>query len=253
MQVMKKTFVYALLAFILVCSFSSITHAQTACSASSVTTDSCYEHACTGQSSEDSPSCNAYAASVVNRDDGGDATCVSITTSNEGTCCPDDGSDLSPMCVAYNDYTPADVQDANGGAAGLPASTATAGAAQNTSVPHANGGAAGLPASTATAGAAQNTSVPLNIHLNNPLSGGGVSTIPDAINKILSIVIRIALPLIIVFFIWSGLSFIFARGNPEKVKAAKNMFLYTVIGTLLILGAWVITNAIIGTVNAIIS
>jgi hypothetical protein len=226
MQVMKKTFVYALLAFILVCSFSSITHAQTACSASSVTTDSCYEHACTGQSSEDSPSCNAYAASVVNRDDGGDATCVSITTSNEGTCCPDDGSDLSPMCVAYNDYTPADVQDANGGAAGL-------------------------PASTATAGAAQNTSVPLNIHLNNPLSG--VSTIPDAINKILSIVIRIALPLIIVFFIWSGLSFIFARGNPEKVKAAKNMFLYTVIGTLLILGAWVITNAIIGTVNAIIS
>jgi len=90
---------------------------------------------------------------------------------------------------------------------------------------------------------------PLNIHLNNPLS---VSTIGDAINLFLSVIIRVALPLIILFFIWSGLSFIFARGNPEKVKVAKNMFFYTVIGTLLILGAWVITNAIIGTVNSII-
>jgi hypothetical protein len=31
------------------------------------------------------------------------------------------------------------------------------------------------------------------------------------------------------------------------------MFLYTIIGTLLILGAWAITNAIIGTVNTITS
>ena len=91
----------------------------------------------------------------------------------------------------------------------------------------------------------------LNIHLQNPLSG--VSTIPDAINKILSVVIRVALPLIIIMFIWSGLTFIMARGNPTEIGKAKNIFLYTVIGTLLILGAWVITNAIIGTVNAIIS
>jgi hypothetical protein len=90
---------------------------------------------------------------------------------------------------------------------------------------------------------------PLDIHLNNPLSG--ISTIPDAINKILSVVIRIALPLIILMFIWSGLTFIFARGKPDDITRAKNMFLYTIIGTLLILGAWTITNAIIGTVNAI--
>ena len=64
---------------------------------------------------------------------------------------------------------------------------------------------------------------------------------------------KIALPFIVVFFIWSGLSFILARGNPEGIKKAKNMFLYTIIGTLLILGAWAITNAIIGTVNTITS
>ncbi len=90
----------------------------------------------------------------------------------------------------------------------------------------------------------------LKIKLDNPLSG--VSTIPEAINKILGIVIRIALPLIVLAFIWTGLRFIFARGNPTELKTVKNMFLYTVIGTLLILGAWTITSAIVGTVNSIV-
>ncbi|MES2224883.1 MAG: pilin [Patescibacteria group bacterium] len=91
---------------------------------------------------------------------------------------------------------------------------------------------------------------PLSIHLNNPLTG--ISTIPEAISKILSIVVRIALPFIIIFFIWSGFKFILARGNAKEIGEAKNMFFFTVIGTLLILGAWTITNAIIGTVNAIV-
>ncbi len=109
----------------------------------------------------------------------------------------------------------------------------------------------GKPQGTPVIDPAAPANAPLNIQLQNPLAKGGVNTIGDAINKILSLVIRVALPLIIIMFIWSGLSFIFARGNPEKVKTAKNMFLYTIIGTLLILGAWTITNAIIGTVNAI--
>ncbi len=88
----------------------------------------------------------------------------------------------------------------------------------------------------------------LKIKINNPLK---VATIQDAIKLFMNAVLKIALPFIVVFFIWSGLSFVLARGNPEKIKTAKNMFLYTIIGTLLILGAWTITNAIIGTVNSI--
>ena len=88
----------------------------------------------------------------------------------------------------------------------------------------------------------------LQVRINNPLK---VDTIEGAIQLFMSMVLRIAIPFIIVFFIWSGLSFILARGNPEKIKTAKKMFWYTIIGTLLILGAWTITNAIIGTVNSI--
>lgn len=88
----------------------------------------------------------------------------------------------------------------------------------------------------------------LKVKINNPLK---VDTVQDAIRLFMDAVLKIAIPFIIIFFIWAGLSFVLARGNPEKIKTAKNMFWYTVIGTLLILGAWTITNAIIGTVNSI--
>ncbi|MCC7436756.1 hypothetical protein IT402_02700 [Candidatus Nomurabacteria bacterium] len=88
----------------------------------------------------------------------------------------------------------------------------------------------------------------LKVRINNPLK---VDTISDAIRLFMNAVLRIAIPFIIIFFIWSGLSFILARGNPDKIGTAKKMFWYTVIGTLLILGAWTITNIIIGTVNSV--
>ncbi len=88
----------------------------------------------------------------------------------------------------------------------------------------------------------------LQVRLNNPLK---VDTIEEALALFMSMVLRIAIPFIIVFFIWSGLNFILARGNKDKLEKAKKMFWYTIIGSLLILGAWTITNAIIGTVNSI--
>lgn len=88
----------------------------------------------------------------------------------------------------------------------------------------------------------------LNIKFSNPLK---VDTIQDAIKLFVNGIVRIAIPIIVIFFLWSGLSFVLALGNPTKIEKAKNTFFYTVIGTLLILGAWTITNAIIGTVNSI--
>lgn len=88
----------------------------------------------------------------------------------------------------------------------------------------------------------------LDVKLQNPLK---VDTIEGAIKFFVNTLIKIAIPFIVVFFIWSGLKFILARGKPDELLEAKKMFWYTIIGTLLILGAWTITNAIIGTVNSI--
>lgn len=94
----------------------------------------------------------------------------------------------------------------------------------------------------------QSTDFPLQVKLENPLK---VKTIQGAIKLFMDAVVKIAIPFIVVFFIWSGISFILAQGNATKITAAKNMFWYTVIGTLLILGAWAITDAIVGTINSI--
>lgn len=90
----------------------------------------------------------------------------------------------------------------------------------------------------------------LDVKLQNPLK---VDTISDAISFFMSTIIKIALPFIVLFFIWAGFKFVTARGKPDKITEAKKMFWYTIIGSLLILGAWTITNAIIGTVNSIVS
>lgn len=119
--------------------------------------------------------------------------------------------------------------------------------------PAATGGT-GVNNPAATGGTQQITNLPtefpLLVKLDNPL---GVDKIEDAIAVFMDTVVKIAIPFIVVFFIWSGLSFILAQGNPEKLKKAKAMFWNTVIGTLLILGAWAITDAIVGTINSIAS
>lgn len=104
--------------------------------------------------------------------------------------------------------------------------------------------------SGAGAGGSGTKGKPIPITINNPLK---VDTIQEAIKLFMTAALRIILPLLVLFFIWAGLQFVFARGNPDKLKVAKKTFRYTIVGTLLILGAWVITNAIIGTVNSITS
>jgi hypothetical protein len=53
------------------------------------------------------------------------------------------------------------------------------------------------------------------------------------------------------FLIWSGFMFVSAQGNPEKIETAKSRLLYTIIGAILLLGAWTISQAIKGTVEDI--
>lgn len=90
----------------------------------------------------------------------------------------------------------------------------------------------------------------LSVKLKNPLK---VSTVEGAVSFFVNTLLKLAIPFIVLFFLWSGFKFITAQGNPTEIGKAKNMFWYTIIGTLLILGAWAITNAIIGTINTIVN
>jgi len=107
-----------------------------------------------------------------------------------------------------------------------------------------------IPRATSGTSSTSVNNFKLDVKIKNPLK---ITTVQEAVALFVNAIVRLSIPVIVIFFLWSGLSFILARGNPEGIKKAKNMFFYTIIGTLLILGAWTITNAIIGTVNTLAS
>ncbi len=89
--------------------------------------------------------------------------------------------------------------------------------------------------------------------LPNPLGGAGINTTGDAIDKITTIVMIIAVPFVTIMIMYAGFSYIAAYGNPEKLRAANKRALWTLVGTMLLFGATTIGNAIIKTIQKITS
>ena len=98
-------------------------------------------------------------------------------------------------------------------------------------------------ASNATEGSSNTTS-----GIQNPLK---VGSIPDFVALLLGYVVKIGAVVAVFAFIYSGFLFVQARGNSEKLKGAKDVFLNTVIGVAVLLGAQLIASIIVGTINNI--
>lgn len=79
------------------------------------------------------------------------------------------------------------------------------------------------------------------------------SDIPAFIAGVLRAVVTVSLPIISLFIVYSGFLFVSARGNPGKIGEARENFLWVIIGSLLILGAWVLATLIGGTVSDLLS
>lgn len=85
------------------------------------------------------------------------------------------------------------------------------------------------------------------VSLKNPTK---FTTLEGLLSGIIAVIMIIAIPIIIFFFIYSGFSYLTANGNPEELKKATRMFTYTVIGAVLILGAYAIRDIIANLVTA---
>ena len=88
--------------------------------------------------------------------------------------------------------------------------------------------------------------------IDNPLGTTGPQDIPSFISKILTVVVDIGVPIITLAIIYTGFLFVKSQGNSEELTKAKKTLLYTIIGAALLLGAFVISQAIKGTVDEII-
>lgn len=96
------------------------------------------------------------------------------------------------------------------------------------------------------------TGTTINGGIKNPLGDTGPQDIPAFISKILTVVVDIGVPIITLAIIYTGFLFVKSQGNSEELTKAKKTLVYTIIGAALLLGAFVISQAIKGTVDEII-
>jgi hypothetical protein len=84
--------------------------------------------------------------------------------------------------------------------------------------------------------------------LINPLR---VNSLEGLLDLLLTAAIRIGTIILVLAFIWIGFLFVAARGNEEKLRNARQAFMWTVIGGLILLGARAISEVIQSTASAL--
>lgn len=83
--------------------------------------------------------------------------------------------------------------------------------------------------------------------LGNPLNSESFAELIESIAKLAA---KIGIPIAAIFIIYSGLLFVTARGNEKQLETAKASFTWAIIGTAILLGAWVIASAIEATIRS---
>lgn len=86
----------------------------------------------------------------------------------------------------------------------------------------------------------------MGVKLDNPIR---VDSIEALIAEILKIVVAIGTPIAVIFLMYSGFKFVTAQGSDTKLKEAKEMLLWTIVGIVVLLGASLISTVISGTIN----
>jgi hypothetical protein len=57
----------------------------------------------------------------------------------------------------------------------------------------------------------------------------------------------LALPILVIMFLWGGILFLTSTGNPSQIEKAKKLFVAVLIGVIIAFAAWIIINTIMVT------
>lgn len=85
------------------------------------------------------------------------------------------------------------------------------------------------------------------IGIKNPATS--VNSISDIVTAVVRVVRMVAIPFVVLAIIYSGWLFIAAQGNPDKLKSARGVFFWTLIGTLVVLSAELVASILAGLFN----
>ncbi len=85
--------------------------------------------------------------------------------------------------------------------------------------------------------------------LQNPITP---TTIGGLLDTILGVVVQLTIPVAVILIIYSGFLFLVAQGKPTEISKASKTLMWTVVGTVVILGASYIATIIQSTINQIV-
>ncbi|MSR71009.1 hypothetical protein EXS62_03140 [Candidatus Kaiserbacteria bacterium] len=96
-------------------------------------------------------------------------------------------------------------------------------------------GMSGTPAPSGTSGSTF-------IRLDNPL--GNITGFCGFMQKLFVAVGTIAVPIAVLFLVYAGFLFVWARGSVDGLTKAKNNLFYTILGIAIFFAAWLLALAI---------
>lgn len=82
----------------------------------------------------------------------------------------------------------------------------------------------------------------------NPLT---VSDLPSFLQAVLALVVRLGWVVVVVMIVYVGYKFVAAQGSEYALQQARTMFLYTLVGAVILLGAQVLATGVCETVQAL--
>jgi len=82
----------------------------------------------------------------------------------------------------------------------------------------------------------------------NPLN---FSTFCGLLKGIFNAILTLGIPIAVLFIVWAGFKLVLARGNTTALATAKLNLVYILVGIAIFLGAWMLSQIIANTVNAL--
>lgn len=88
------------------------------------------------------------------------------------------------------------------------------------------------------------------VGITNPLKD---QTLAGFIDTILAAVIEVGIVVVTGSIIYAGFKYVTARGNTSKIKQAHDGILYTIIGSGIVLGAYVVRQIVMDTITQVLN
>ncbi len=78
--------------------------------------------------------------------------------------------------------------------------------------------------------------------IKNPIQANSFA---EVVQRFAELLTKIGIPIAAIFLMYSGFLFVSARGDAGKITEAKKVFWWTIIGTILIVGAYALATAVV--------